>query len=107
MVENKLLNLNEVCVLLNISPHTLKTWYNWESKQLKQNLICERYLPIPQKMEHTKGQPRMWTGEMVDELKEFKEHIVTGRNGKFGMYSNPNHKETKKYKQSIASIDNE
>ena len=40
-------------------------------------------------------------------LKEFKKNIVVGRNGVYGMYSNPLYKETKKYKKSIENVDKE
>lgn len=92
-----------VCEQLNITQWTLRNWYAWEKKQLNSNIISETYLPKPQILEHQKGKPRVWTQEQIEQLKEYKKNIITGRNGIFGAYSNPTHFETKKYKKSLQS----
>lgn len=94
-------NLYEVCEQLGVSTYTVKNWYRWENNLLKQGRITKRYLPQPKTKVHTKGSPRMWTDKMVEELKEFKSNIVTGRNGIYGEFSNPCHKQTKKYKKQM------
>lgn len=93
--------LMDVCAELNISNWTLRNWYMWENKALKDGLIDKSRLPEPIRREHTKGTPRIWTQKMVDQLKEYQKSIVSGRNGIFGVYSNPEHKNTKKYKKQM------
>lgn len=107
MNETKLYSSDEVCKILGVSSFTLSNWYNWESKQLKEGLVTEKYLPQPVKLEHQKGKPRRWTEAMVEKLKEYKQNIVIGRNGIYGMYSNPNHSETIKYKKSEKTVEGE
>lgn len=107
MKNEKVYRANEICEELKITDFTLANWYNWENKQLKQGLITERYLPQPLIVEHEKGRPRIWTQEMLEQLKEHKSKIITGRNGIYGMYSNPNHFSTRKYKKSIEGLDKE
>lgn len=99
MNNEKLLTETEICEKLNISHWTLKTWYLWESRDIKAG--GERYLPVPIKLTNLKGQPKRWTNDMLKDLKKFKESIVKGRNGVHGAYSNPVHFETKKYKKSL------
>jgi hypothetical protein len=93
--------LRDVCDELQISNWTLRNWYMWETKALADGIITEAQLPQPIRLEHTKGTPRIWTEEMVEQLKEFQRNIVSGRNGIFGVYSNPNYKNTKKYAKLI------
>ena len=105
MKNEKLYKTNEVCEILNISNWTFINWYRWERKQVANN-ECEPYLPVPDRIMNEKGRPRVWTTEMVEQLKKFKAGIVTGRNGKYGKYSNPNHFNTRKYKKSELNVDN-
>lgn len=106
-MEEKMYNLEAVCVELGITPHTLAKWTQWEKNQLRDGLIDKPYLPVPIKQEHTKGRPKLWTQTMVNQLKEHKKNMVTGRNGIYGMYTNPNHKNTKKYKKAQEENKNE
>ena len=93
--------LMDVCNELQISNWTLRNWYMWENKALKDGLIDKPQLPQPKRLEHSKGSPRIWDEEMVKQLKEYQQNIVMGRNGIFGVYSNPEHKNTKKYKKQM------
>ena len=99
MKNEKLYTDYEVCELLNISHWTLKTWYLWESRDIKNG--AERYLPVPIRLQNMKGRPKRWTKDMVNALKKYNSSIVKGRNGMHGAYSNPMHFETKKYKKSL------
>lgn len=89
----------ETAEKVGVSVWTLRTWYLWQNKRLKNNDISEPYLPKPKVIPNRKGNPRGWTDEMIEALKKYKETIVLGRNGMFGDLSNPLHKETKKYKK--------
>ncbi len=80
---------NEVCEILGISVFTMNTWYRWQQKQLDNGYIDKEYLPKPQKQLNTKGQPMMWSLDMIGDLKAFQSSIVKGRNGIYGIYSNP------------------
>jgi hypothetical protein len=79
---------NDVCEMLGISTFTLTNWYKWERKELSEQIVDEEYLPRPVQLEHVKGRPLRWSYEMVTSLMEYKEHIVKGRNGRFGKYTN-------------------
>ena len=107
MSNEKMYTADEICAELNISSFTLQHWYNLQSVQIKDGLITEKYLPEPIRVQTMRGKPRRWTEEMLNELRKYKEGIVIGRNGIYGIYTNPNYKETKKYKNPVESIDNE
>jgi hypothetical protein len=107
MQTEKLYNASQVCERLGITIYTLTNWYNWEKKGLRDGLVKEPYLPEPLRMTNVKGKPRMWTETMVEGLTEYQKGIVTGRNGSYGIYSNPYYKETKKYKKSLETVDKE
>lgn len=101
MSNEKMFTADEVCKELKITIYTLRNWYNWERKQLEAGNVSSSYLPEPIRNVHAKGKPRMWSKEMVLQLKDYQKTIVMGRNGNYGMYSNPMHTETKKYKKSL------
>jgi len=90
---------DDVCEALGISIFTLTNWYRWQRKDIKAGEISEPYLPEPTRDSTQKGKPRVWTENDVKELANFKKHIVAGRNGIYGKYTNPCYKNTKKYKQ--------
>ena len=92
-------NLYDVCEKLGVSTFTVKNWYRWENKLINEGKITERYLPQPKKLEHAKGSPRVWDEKMLKQLMKYKANMITGRNGIYGIYSNPYHKDTKKYKK--------
>lgn len=106
MSNTQMYRADEICKELNISNWTLMNWYRWEKKLLNSGEVEVPYLPVPERVTCEKGQPRIWTSEQLEQLKDFKKHIIVGRNGSFGKYSNPNHFNTKKYKKSIEVIDN-
>ena len=93
MCDEKMYSSLEVCTKLKISSWTLANWFSGP------------YLPDPIRLENTKGRPRRWTGEMLKDLKAYQKSIVTGRNGIYGVYSNPYYKETQKYKKSVETIE--
>ena len=93
MVENKNYYANDVCEILNISNYTLSNWYRWERKCLKDGGADKPYLPQPNYEMDVKGKPRYWTSEQIKQLESYKKNIVHGRNGKYGKYTNPLHKE--------------
>ena len=101
MSNEKEYRVHDVCVALDISFYTLSNWYRYQSKQLQEGVISEKYLPEPIRLDDIKGKPRVWTQKMVDELKVYQENIVMGRNGIYGKYSNPLYYNTKKYKKTI------
>lgn len=107
MSNEKLYSADEVCKELNITIYTLSNWYRWQTKQLESGNAKEPYLPEPIRIPNVKGRPRRWDKAMLTQLKEFKKNIVVGRNGVYGVYSNPLYKETKKYKKSIENVDTE
>jgi hypothetical protein len=92
-------NASETCKILGITSFTLTNWYAWERKLIKSGRISEPYLPQPIRITNKKGKPRMWDSAMVEQLRAYQKTIVVGRNGKFGEFSNPSHKNTKKYKE--------
>lgn len=91
----------EICEQLGITSYTLTNWYSWEKKRLAEGDVDEPYLPVPHRMYDLKGRPRMWDIQMLNQLKEYQAGIIVGRNGIYGKYSNPYHKETKKYKKEL------
>lgn len=103
MVNEKLYSATEICEELKISIWTLSNWYTWERKQLADKIVAQRYLPQPVRLNNQKGKPRRWSAEMLEQLRVYQKSIVTGRLGSYGAYSNPYHKETKKYKNSLQS----
>lgn len=103
MKNEKKYSVNEICEALNISTFTLRHWYDLQMKQIKDGLIEKEYLPSPERDVTMKGRPRYWTDKQLKQLKEYQSSITYGRNGIYGVYSNPNHKETKKYKNSLTT----
>ena len=99
-MDENVYNIKELCDELGVTLWTVRNWYGWEKKLLAENKDMKKYLPEPINLVNLKGKPRVWTKEMVDELKEYKKSIIVGRNGAYGKYSNPNHKNTKKYKEN-------
>ncbi len=98
MSNDKKFNYDEAAAELKISRYTLRTWYSWESKLLKEGSITERYLPEPHISSGERGMPRYFTEKDIKKLKEYKATIVVGRKGIYGKFSNPNHKEKEEVK---------
>lgn len=82
-------NVYETAEKLGVSFWTLKNWYMWENKRLKNGDVKKRYLPQPKIVENKKGKPRMWDEKMIEKLKKYKSKIVMGRNGIYGEFTNP------------------
>ncbi len=99
MKTSKFILKNEVCEILGVSVHTFDKWYNWQYKLLKEGKIEKPYLPKPTPLLDQRGKPNGWTNKQIKELVEYQKSIIHGRNGTYGMYSNPMHRETKKYKK--------
>lgn len=93
MSDEKIYLRDELCNELGISVHTLQKWYQWERYELSDGTVKQPYLPQPQQMEGLRGSPNYWTAEQLEILKKHKESMVVGRNGRYGKYSNPHHKE--------------
>jgi hypothetical protein len=96
MSNEKIYLIDEVCEILKVSTHTLQKWYQWERYELRDGIVSENYLPIPNKLTNKRGKPKFWTENQIKELQKFKNEIVMGRNGRFGKYSNPLHKKEEK-----------
>ena len=82
----------EVAKELDVSIYTITNWYKWESKLIRTSEIKQRFLPIPTKIRYAKGQPNYWSFEQIEQLREFKDNMIKGRNGMFGKFTNPKHK---------------
>lgn len=101
MVNEKVYSVSELCEELHISNWTLIHWYDLQQLQMKEGLIDKPYLPEPLRLSDQRGKPRRWTESMVEALRQYQKNIVVGRNGIYGAYSNPNHKNTKKYQKTF------
>lgn len=95
MSKQKTYRMLDLCKELGISVHTLSKWYQWEKLSLKDGLVKEPYLPVPEKLMNERGKPKIWTQQQLDQLRDYKSHIVMGRNGNYGRYSNPLNKNYK------------
>ena len=80
---------------------TLTHWYDLQTKLLRDGMITETYLPEPIRLTQERGKPRRWTQTMLDALREYQKNIVVGRNGIYGMYTNPDHLSAKMRKNSV------
>lgn len=93
MSNEKMFKFDEAAAELNISRYTLRVWYTWENKLLKEGSITERYLPEGHIATNERGTPRYFTKKDIEQLRKHKNGIIVGRNGIYGKFSNPNHKE--------------
>ena len=78
----------DVCNMLEISTFTLNNWYRWERKELASESCVKPYLPVPKQDMNAKGKPLKWSMKMVEQLRDYKNNMVMGRNGKYGKYTN-------------------
>ena len=81
-------NRIKVCEILGISTFILDSWYRWQKCLLNSGEIVKEYLPHPQKKCTLKGQPLMWSEQMIEMLKAYQEKIIHGRNGRYGRFTN-------------------
>ena len=80
ILNKKLLNANEVAVVVGISIQTLNNWYRW--KKINPTHEYARLLP---KYQQVKGRSaRLWSVDDINSLVEFKQKIPHGRNGILG-----------------------
>lgn len=76
----KLLNVNEVALLVGSSIQTISSWYRW--KALHSDHELAKLLPDYKRQGNRRT--RFWTQEDVWKLIEFKQSIPQGRNGIMG-----------------------
>ena len=80
MSNDKLLNVQEVAVLIKSSVPTISAWYRW--KRLDPNHELAQMLPEFER--HGAHRTRYWKYSDIPKLFEFKNAIPQGRNGIMG-----------------------
>lgn len=80
MSEDKLLNVQEMAVLINSSVQTVSSWYRW--KRLHPEHELAQLLPDFER--HGAHRARYWHYSDVWKLLEFKKSLPQGRNGIMG-----------------------
>lgn len=78
--EEKLLNVQEVAVLIHSSVPTISAWYRWK----KENPDNEYAKMLPAFIRKGAHRERRWKYSDVWKLVEFKQSIPQGRNGVMG-----------------------
>jgi len=76
----KLLKIEEVALLLDVSTQTLNIWYKWA----RENPDNELAQLIPKYQQTGARQTRYWTQSDVWKLLEFKNKLPRGRGGVMG-----------------------
>ena len=76
----KLLNLNEVALLVGVSVQTINSWYRWKNLNPNHELVKL----IPEFTRIGNKNTRYWKQADVWKLLEFKSSIPQGRNGIMG-----------------------
>lgn len=80
MSNDKLLNIQEVAVLINSSVPTISSWYRW--KRLHPDHDLAKMLPDFER--HGAHRARYWKYGDIWKMVEFKRTIPQGRNGVMG-----------------------
>ena len=80
---DRLLNAQEVGLLINRFPATISLWYRWK----KQNPEHELAKLLPDYIQEHPRSQRFWRESDIDKFLEFEEHIVKGRKGVMGSVS--------------------
>ena len=80
MSKDKLLNIQEVAVLINSSIPTISSWYRWK----KENPEHEMAKRLPDFERHGAHRARYWKYSDVWKIIEFKQSLPQGRNGILG-----------------------
>lgn len=80
MTEEKLLNVQEVAVLIESSVPTISSWYRW--KRTYPNHEFAQMLPDFER--HGAHRARYWKYSDIQKLLDFKNAIPQGRNGVMG-----------------------
>jgi hypothetical protein len=76
----KLLKIEEVALLLDVSTQTLNIWYKW-ARENPDNTLAKL---IPKYQQSGARQTRYWTQSDVWKLLEFKNQLPRGRGGIMG-----------------------
>ena len=78
-MDERLLNVNEVALLVGSSIQTITCWYKW--KELHPEHEMTKFLP-----DFSRGErrTRFWKQSDIWLLRQFKENIKQGRNGIMG-----------------------
>ena len=79
-MSEKLLKIEEVALMLNVSVQTINIWYRW-ARENPDNEIAQS---IPAYIQNGSRQTRYWTQSSVWKLIEFSKLIPKGRNGIMG-----------------------
>lgn len=80
MAEDKLLNVQEVAVIIGSSVPTISAWYRWK----RANPNHEYAQILPEFERHGAHRARFWRYSDVQKLIDFKNTIPQGRNGVMG-----------------------
>ena len=80
MSEERLLNLNEVALLVGVSVETVNSWYRWKRLHPDHELVKL----IPDFTRKGNRNTRYWKQSDAWKLIEFKSSIPQGRNGIMG-----------------------
>ena len=78
--KDKILNIQEVAVLINSSVPTISSWYRWK----QENPDHEYAKMLPNFERHGAHRARYWKFADVWKLVEFKQALPQGRNGILG-----------------------
>ena len=76
----KLLKIEEVALLLDVSTQTLNIWYKW----VRENPDNPLAKLVPKYQQNGARQTRYWTQSDVWKLLEFKNQLPRGRGGVMG-----------------------
>ena len=80
MSKDKLLNVQEVAVLINSSVPTISAWYRWKGLYPEHELAKM----LPDFERHGAHRARYWKYSDIWKMVEFKKAIPQGRNGVMG-----------------------
>ena len=81
MSKDKLLNVQEVAVLIESSVPTISSWYRWK-RQCPEHPLAQM---LPEFERHGAHRARYWKYSDISKLLDFKNTIPQGRNGVMGM----------------------
>lgn len=88
----KLLTISQVARELDVTPYTIKRWYNfidevknYDVRELDK-LVKEGMPVLPEYAVTGTRNDRLWNEEDIEDLKAFKEWVPTTKNGIFQKY---------------------
>lgn len=76
----KLLNINELVLVVGASYNTINSWYKFK----KENPDNEYAKMLPDYIQENSKSARLWKNEDVWKLIQFKQNVPKGRNGVMG-----------------------